>query len=111
MKYILLVHHNEETFNQRSQAERQRLLQESVALANELHREGQYLSAAPLHPSDQTRCVKVREGKALVTDGPFAETREQLGGYFLVEAAVLKKQLRSRRGFPALASAPSRFER
>ena len=93
MKYILLVHHNEETFSQRSQAERQGLLQESVALANELHREGQYLSAAPLHPSDQTRCVKVREGKAFVTDGPFAETREQLGGYFLVEAAGIEEAI------------------
>jgi hypothetical protein len=93
MKYMLLVHHNEETFNRRSLAERQGLLQESVALANELHRDGRYLSAAPLHPSDQTRCVQVREGRPLVTDGPFAETREQLGGYFLVEAESIDEAI------------------
>jgi hypothetical protein len=83
---MLLVHHDEEAFQQRSEAEREGLLKESVRLANELHSSGQYLSAAPLHPTSETSCVKVRDGKRLVTDGPFAETREQLGGYFLIEA-------------------------
>jgi hypothetical protein len=86
MKYMLLVHHDEETFNRRSEAERTGLLRESVELANDLHAGGQYLSAAPLHPTSETVCVRVRDGKRLVTDGPFAETREQLGGYFLVDA-------------------------
>jgi len=85
MKFMLLVHHNEETFNQRSEDERQALLRESVQLANKLHQEGQYLGAAPLHPTSSTTCVRVREGTSLVTDGPFAETREQIGGYFLVD--------------------------
>ena len=86
MKYMLLVHHDEVSFRQRSEAERATMLQESVRLANELHRNGQYLGAAPLHPSSETACVRVRDGQQIVTDGPFAETREQLGGYFLVEA-------------------------
>jgi hypothetical protein len=86
MKYMLLVHHDEETFNQRSEAERTGLLRESVQLANDLHTSGKYLSAAPLHPTSETVCIRVRDGKRLVTDGPFAETREQLGGYFLVDA-------------------------
>src|SRR6266542_2769615 len=86
MKYILLVHHDEEAFGKRSEAERQHMLRESVQLANQLHAAGQYLSAAPLHPTSETTCVRVRDGKALVTDGPFAETREQLGGYFLIDA-------------------------
>jgi hypothetical protein len=85
MKFMLLVHHDEEKFNQRSEDERQALLRESVQLANKLHQEGQYLGAAPLHPTSQTTCVRVREGSPLVTDGPFAETREQIGGYFLVD--------------------------
>lgn len=89
MKYMLLVHHDEEAFGKRSEAERQQLLQESVQLANQLHANGQYLSAAPLHPSSETSCVKVRDGKRFVTDGPFAETREQLGGYFLIDATNL----------------------
>jgi len=86
MKYMLLVHHDEEEFGKRSEAERRQMLQESVQLANQLHASGQYLSAAPLHPTSETTCVRVRNGKALVTDGPFAETREQLGGYFLIDA-------------------------
>jgi hypothetical protein len=93
MKYMLLVHHDEEAFSKRSEAERQHMLQESVQLANELHSSGQYLSAAPLHPTSETTCVKVRDSKRLVTDGPFAETREQLGGYFLIDAKDLDEAI------------------
>jgi len=85
MKYMLLVHHDEEAFRKRSETERNQLLEESVQLANRLHEDGKYLNAAPLHQTSETKCVKVRKGKQLVTDGAFAETREQLGGYFLVE--------------------------
>ena len=85
MKYLLLVHHDEEAFGKRSEAERQHLIQESVQLANHLHASGKYFGAAPLHATSETSCVRVRDGKRLVTDGPFAETREQIGGYFLVE--------------------------
>ncbi len=86
MKYMLLVHHDQEAFARRPEAERSSLLRESVQLANQLHANGQYLGAAPLHPSSETTCVRVRDGQRVVTDGPFAETREQIGGYFLVEA-------------------------
>jgi hypothetical protein len=86
MKFMLLVHHDEEAFGKRSEQERRQLLQESVELANQLHANGKYLSAAPLHPTSETACVKLRDGKRLITDGPFAETREQLGGYFLIDA-------------------------
>jgi hypothetical protein len=93
MKYILLVHHDEEAFRQRSESERQHMLKESVQLANQLHASGQYLSAAPLHPTSETTCVRVRDSRRLVTDGPFAETREQLGGYFLIEAKDLDEAI------------------
>ena len=86
MRYMLLVHHDEVNFAERPEAERHALLQESVALCNQLATDGRYLSAAPLHPTSETRCVRVRDGKRMVTDGPFAETREQMGGYFLVDA-------------------------
>ena len=85
MKYILLIHHEEVIDDD----ERQHLLQESVQLANQLHEKGQYLDAAPLQPTSATISVKVRDGKRLVTDGPFAETREQIGGYFLIDAGDL----------------------
>ena len=83
---MLLIHHDEETFRKRPEAERHGMLQESVQLANQLHASGHYLGAAPLHPSLETACVRVREGRSIVTDGPFAETREQVGGYFLIDA-------------------------
>src|SRR5215211_2696323 len=89
MRFMLLVHHDEEAFRRRSEGERQRMLQESVQLAEQLHESGQYRSAAPLHPTSATTCVRVRDGKPVVTDGPFAETREQIGGYFLIEARDL----------------------
>jgi hypothetical protein len=80
MKFMLLIHHDEETFRKRPEAEREGMLKESVQLAQQLHASGHYLGAAPLHPSLETTCVRVREGRSIVTDGPFAETREQVGG-------------------------------
>lgn len=93
MKYMLLVHHDEVTFAQRSQEEREGMLRESVQLANQLHADGRYAGAAPLHPTAETVCVRVRDGKRIVTDGPFAETREQIGGYFLVDARDLNEAI------------------
>ena len=85
MKFILLIHHEEAL----DEGERQSLLGESVQFANHLHSKQQYLDAAPLYPSSATTSVKVRDGKRIVTDGPFAETREQIGGYFLIDAKDL----------------------
>ena len=93
MKYILLVHHNEEVLGELSETELQQMREESVKLANQINSSGQYLDAAPLHPASTATCVRVREGKRLVTDGPFAETREQLGGYFLIHAGNLDEAI------------------
>lgn len=89
MKYLLLIHHVEE--NEMDEGLRVQLLNESVQLCHELNRSGQYIHASPLHPSSETISVKVRDGKRLVTDGPFAETREQIGGYFMVEAKNIEE--------------------
>jgi hypothetical protein len=86
MKYLLLVHHSEENFATFSEATRQGMLAESVQLTHQLHANGQYVHASPLHPTSTGVLVRVRDGKSFVTDGPFAETREQLAGYFLVNA-------------------------
>jgi hypothetical protein len=83
MKYMLLIYHDEQTL---SETERQECYAESTQLAQQIHASGQYLAANPLHPTSMATSVRVRKGKRLVTDGPFAETREQLGGYFLIEA-------------------------
>jgi hypothetical protein len=86
MKYMLLVYLDE---NALSPAEREQCYRDSAQLARELHSGGQYLGASPLEPTALATSLRVRDGKRLVTDGPFAETREQLGGYYLVEAADL----------------------
>jgi hypothetical protein len=75
------------------EAERQECYLESAQLAQELHARGQYLAAAPLHPTSTATSIRVRDGKRHVTDGPFAETREQLGGYFLIEAKNLDEAM------------------
>ena len=93
MKYMLLVHHDEEAFGKRGDDERRQMLQESVQLANQLHESGHYLDAAPLHATSETSCVRVRNGRRLVTDGPFAEAREQIGGYFLIDARDLDEAI------------------
>lgn len=90
---MLLVHHDEVAFAARPETERFGMIQESIQLANQLHSAGQYLDAAPLHPSATTACVRVREGNRVVTDGPFAETREQIGGYFLVDCRDVKEAI------------------
>jgi hypothetical protein len=93
MKYMLLVHHSEDVLGKLSETELQQMRAESVQLANEINGSGEYLDAAPLHPASTATCVRVRERKQLVTDGPFAETREQLGGYFLINARNLDEAI------------------
>ena len=91
MKYLLLIYLNEQT--PLSETERQDCYAESAQLAQELKLSGKYLGANPLHPTAMATSVRVRDGKRLVTDGPFAETREQLGGYFLIDAKDLDEAL------------------
>lgn len=93
MKYILLVHHNEEVLGSLSKTDLQQMREESVRLANDINVTGNYLDAAPLQPVSTAVSLRIREGKRLVTDGPFAETREQLGGYFFIDAGDLDQAL------------------
>jgi hypothetical protein len=86
MKYMLLIYSDEQAW---TEGEREQCFAESTALTHELHKEGKFLGASPLHPVATATSVRVREGKRQVTDGPFTETREQLGGYFLIDAANL----------------------
>jgi hypothetical protein len=90
MKYMLLIYTGEGAM---SEADREHCYQESTQLAHDLKAKGQYLSANPLHPVATATSVRLRDGKRLITDGPFAETREQLGGYFLIDAADLDEAI------------------
>ncbi len=90
MKYMLLIYSEEQAW---SEAEREHCYEESAQLAQQLKANGQYLAAAPLQPIATATSVRVRNDKRLVTDGPFAETREQLGGYFLIDAKDLDEAI------------------
>jgi len=90
MKYMLLIYLDEKV---QSQTEREQCYQDSAQFAHQINSSGQYLDAAPLQPTSTATSVRVRDGKRLVTDGPFAETREQLGGYFLIEAKNLDEAI------------------
>jgi hypothetical protein len=90
MKYLLLIYTDEKVW---TESEREKCFAESTQLTHELHAKGQYLGAAPLHPVATATSIRVRDGKRLVTDGPFAETHEQLGGFFLIEAGDLDEAI------------------
>ncbi len=98
MKYMLLVYMDEGAM---TDAERADCHVESLQLARDLHKDGQYLGANPLHPVATATSVRVRNGKPAVTDGPFAETREQLGGYFLIDAKDLDEAIAVAARIPA----------
>src|SRR5688572_3077061 len=86
MKYMLLIYGDEQALDA---AAREACYHESAQLAHEIHDAGKYLGASPLQLTSTATSVRVRDGKRLVTDGPFAETREQLGGYYLIDASDL----------------------
>jgi hypothetical protein len=90
MKYMLLVYLAEDAM---TDSERDHCYVESAQLAQDLNASGKYLAASPLHPVATATSVRVRSGKRLVTDGPFAETREALGGYYLIDARDLDEAM------------------
>lgn len=90
MKYILLIHSAEDVW---PSDELEAARDESVRVCHELNDRGRYLGAAPLHPAATATCVRVRDGKCTVSDGPYAETKEQLAGYFLIDVAGLDEAI------------------
>jgi hypothetical protein len=87
---MLLIYMHEKAMDQEA---REHCYEESTQLAHDLHARGQFLAASPLQPVATASSVRIRDGKRLVTDGPFAETREQLGGYYLVETRDLDEAI------------------
>src|SRR5205807_2148709 len=90
MKYMLLIYSDEKAW---AEGERERCCTESTALAHELNKQGKYLGASPLQPIATATSVRIRDGRRQVTDGPFAETREQLGGFFLIDVRNLDEAI------------------
>jgi hypothetical protein len=93
MKYMLLCYDDEQAWENAGPAALQEAMNEAVQLTHELAAKGQYLTASPLHPTSTATSVRMRDGRKLVTDGPFAETREVLGGYYLIDVNSLDEAI------------------
>ena len=93
MKYILLCYHEEQTWGRAGKEAHWEAMQEAVRLTHELHARRQYVMASPLGPVSTATSVRVRDGRPLVTDGPFAETREVLGGFYLIDVDSLDEAI------------------
>ena len=91
MQYMILIHHDEQAGAAASDEERNAMFGEYYDYSDSIR--DVTLSSAPLEPSPATTTVRVRDGETLVTDGPFAETKEQLGGYYLIEVDTLDDAL------------------
>jgi hypothetical protein len=90
MRYLLLMYGDENCW---TEDERKACMLESLAICDELAAQGKFIAAAPLHSVTTATSLRVRDGKRLVTDGPFAETTEQLGGYYVLDVADLDEAI------------------
>ncbi len=94
MKYMLLCYDDEQAWRELGQDALENAMNEAVQLTHRIHAKGQYILASPLEPVATATSVRVRDGKRLVTDGPFAETNEQLGGFYLIDVPDLDEAIR-----------------
>jgi hypothetical protein len=94
MKYMLLCYDDERAWQDAGEAAHKSAMEEAVELTHELHDKGQYLMASPLEATSTATSVRVRDGKPIVTAGPFAETREVLGGFYLIDVANLDEAIK-----------------
>jgi len=101
MKYLLLIYENEASFAGLSEAEQGQVFQEYMDYSNRIRKSGNYVAGQALQPISTATTVRVKNGKTITTDGPFAETREQLGGFYMVEAKDLDEAIALAAGIPA----------
>ncbi|MGH2534642.1 MAG: YciI family protein [Thermomicrobiales bacterium] len=94
MKYLCLVYHDEKELDALPAREYDAIMEEVLAYREELRQSGHYIDASPLQPVAAATTIRVRNGKVSITDGPFAETKEQLGGFYLIDASDLNDAIR-----------------
>lgn len=94
MRYMLLCYDDGKYWDAVGEKALRDAMQEAVQLTHEIDAKGQYMTASPLHSVDTATSVRVRDGKRMVTDGPFAETREHLGGFYLIDVPDLDEAIR-----------------
>ena len=102
MKYLLLIYENEGNFANVSEADQGRIFQEYMDYSRGIKKSGNYIGGEALQPIATATTVRQRNGLTLTTDGPFAETKEQLGGFYLVEAKDLDEAIKLAGGIPAV---------
>jgi len=100
MKYLCLVYLEEKILNAFPAHERQAISDKAMSYCDKLQKAGQLLAASPLHPVETATTVRVPEGKTSTTDGPFAETKEQLGGFLMIDVPDLNDAIRIAAQFP-----------
>lgn len=105
MKYMLLIYLNEKAWDALSEAEKRQAMERGDRICQELTAKGQFLGGAPLGPVSTATTVREKDGKKVLTDGPFAETREQLGGYCLIEVDNLDEALEAAKAMHGTAVA------
>lgn len=101
MKYLLLIYENEKEWTGLSEAEQGKIFEEYMDYTRRIRKSGNYLGGEALQPISTATTVRVKNGKTVTTDGPFAETREQLGGFYMVEAKDLDEAIQLAAGIPA----------
>lgn len=101
MRYLCLIYYDEKNLNTLPQSARQALSEESYAYCDSLRQKGQFIAAEPLEPVHTATTVRIKAGKATTTDGPFAETKEQLGGFFMIDVADLNEAISVAAQIPA----------
>ncbi len=101
MKYLLLIYESEKAWDAVSEAEKGKIFQEYMDYTARIRKSGNYIAGQALQPIATATTVRVKNGKTLTTDGPFAETREQLGGFYMVEAKDLDEAIALAAGIPA----------
>ena len=102
MKYVCLCYADEEKFEQMAESDLNTLYKEQVECDKELRDSGNVIASESLEPVGTAATVRIRNGKVSITDGPFAETKEQLGGFFLIEARALNDAIRIASQFPSV---------
>jgi hypothetical protein len=107
MRYMLLMYRDEKEWDALSMQERVAAYQATVEYADGLRKEGIFQSGDPLHPASTATTLRIKAGRTLTTDGPFAETKEQLGGYSIIEAKNLDEAIAIAGRMPLLRAAHS----
>src|SRR5262249_51226549 len=101
MKFMFTIYHDENVMDAMPEQERQALIDSAIEYAEEIRRSGHYVASDALQPTPKARTVRVHNGKASTSVGPFAETKEQLGGFFVIEAEDMDEAARVAAKVPA----------